>query len=98
MVSCLVLVYTQYCACLCMFRCHLPTRVALGLNQAITFGCLVRFPVVVIFWVSGETWLVPWIFPAFGLIAVVDMRVTFSVLLMEDSVVVMQLGVVQCKA
>ncbi len=30
--------------------------------------------------------------------AVVDLGVTFSVLLMEDSGVVMQLGVVQCKA
>ncbi len=33
-----------------------------------------------------------------GLIAFVDMGVTFSVLLMEDSGVVMQLGIIQCKA
>ncbi len=42
--------------------------------------------------------LVPWIFPAVGLMAVVDIGVTFSVLLMEDSGVVMPLGVIQCKA
>ncbi len=68
------------------------------MSQAITFGCLVRFSVVAIFCISFEAWLVPWIFPEVGLIAFVDMGITFSVLLMEDSGIVMHLGVVQCKA
>ncbi len=68
------------------------------MSQAITFECLVRFPVVSYLLCFLRSVASPMDFPAVGLIAVMDMGVTFSVLLMENSGVVMQLGVVQCKA
>ncbi len=65
-VSCIVLEHYSALCCWVMLRwvsLSLTHTSCSWMSQAITFGCLVRFPFVLIFWVSWEAWLVPMDFP-----------------------------------